>query len=89
MSYETNFPSLSSHNNENHAAVIISKVLPDLSNPTKRRQALEQVCGHESILSVKPVGDKMTVSIDKTATPEFCVSVQSVLPSSIVKMKAK
>ena len=47
VSYETNFPSLSSRNDENHATVIISKVSPDLSNPTKRRQALEQVCGHE------------------------------------------
>ena len=40
VSYETNFPSLSSRNDENHSTVIISKVSPDLSNPTKRRQAL-------------------------------------------------
>ncbi|KAK2727313.1 hypothetical protein QYM36_007968, partial [Artemia franciscana] len=89
VSYETNFPSLSSCNDENHATVIISKVLRDLSNPTKHRQALEQVRGHESILSVKPVDDKMIVSIDKTTAPEFCVSAQSVIHSSIVKMKAK
>ena len=40
-------------------------------------------------MSVKPVGDKMIASIDKTTAPEFCVSAQSVLPSSIVKMKSK
>ncbi|KAK2714745.1 hypothetical protein QYM36_009085, partial [Artemia franciscana] len=89
VSYKTNFPSLSSHSNENHATGIIFKVPSDLSNPTKRRQVLEQVCGHESILSVKPVGDKIIASIAKTTAPESCVSAQSVLPSPIVKMKAK
>ncbi|KAK2709770.1 hypothetical protein QYM36_013442 [Artemia franciscana] len=89
VSYDTNFPSLWYRNHENHGTVVISEVLPNLINPTKRRQALEQVYGHESVLSVKPVVDKMIVSIDKTSVPEFCVSAQSVLPSSIAKMKAK
>ncbi|KAK2718671.1 hypothetical protein QYM36_005865 [Artemia franciscana] len=89
VSYETNFTSFSSRNDENHATVIIFNVSWDLSNPTKRRQVLEQVCGHELIMSVRPVGDKMIVSIDKTAAPEFCVSAQSVLSYSIGKMKAK
>ena len=87
VSYETNLKSLSSRNNENHATVIISKILPNLSNPTKRRQAQEQVWGHESILLVKPINEKMIVSIDKTPAPEFCVPAQSVivLPSRTAK----
>ena len=46
-SYEANFPSLSSRNNENYA-----KDPPDQSNPTKRSQALERCPG---VLYLGPV----------------------------------
>lgn len=83
-SYDLNFPSLPSASfkpnvNTSITTVVISGISPELNNPVKRRDAIDQIKGHQAIHSIKPSGNKLLVQIDPVAAKDFCDAVPNVL----------
>lgn len=89
--YQLNFPQLPKPSPviNTYTTVIVSKVPSDLSDPIKRKSVLDQIAGHELVCSVKPVKDRWYVNIDKSATEDFCTSVQNFITGATVKVRSK
>jgi hypothetical protein len=64
-------------------------VPPNVNNPAKRKELIEKIHGHESVVNLRPVGDKLVVKIDDLAAKDFCKSVSSVLNNSKPKLMEK
>ena len=75
--YELNHPQQPKPTNpDSHATVVVSDYpLPTLSDPIKRKVVIDQIKGHESITSIRPVRDKLIINIDKSVAEDFRLSV--------------
>ena len=86
-SYDMNVPSppnLCPHRSQNPMTVAISNFPSGLNDSAK--QAIDQVCGHKAVHSIKPSGAKLLVRIDKIAPKNFCGASPGVLKNSHVKV---
>ena len=89
--YELSFPQLPKPASVlySHATVIVSKVLDALSDPLKRKAAINQITGHELVRSVKPINDKWYINMDKSATEDFCLSIHNIISGTTTKVVSK
>ena len=89
--YELSFPQLPKPASvlDLHATVIVSKVPDALSDPHKRKAAIDQITGHELIRSVKPINDKWYINMDKSATEDFCSSIHNIISGTTTKAVSK
>ena len=66
---------------DNHSTIVVSKLPPSIRDPTSRKDFIDQLSGHDSVASIRPVGDKLFVNIEKIgkigSVPRCCFKCRS------------
>ena len=71
---------------DSHAIIVVSNLPPTLSDPIRRKTMIDQINGHESIISIRPVGDKLIINIDKSVAENFGSTVTRAITGSSTKV---
>ena len=88
--YELNYPQLPKPAiPDSHATIVVSNLPSTLSDPIKQKDLIDQIDGHESITSIRPVRDKLFINIDKSVAEDFRLSVTSAFTGSSAKVLTK
>ena len=89
--YSLNYPQLPKPigSNRQSTTIVVSQVPSHLSDPIKRKDAIDKISGHELVSSIRPVHDKWYVNIDKSAAEDFRASVPVILAGTSTKEISK
>ena len=88
--YELNCPQLPKPAiPDSHATIFVSNLPPTLSDPIKRKTMIDQINGYELITSIRPVGDKLIINIDKSVAENFRSSKTRAITGSSAKVQTK
>ena len=71
---------------DSDATVIVSIMQDALSDPFKRKAAIDLITGHEIVRIVKPINDKLDFNMDKFDTKNFFSSIQNVISGATTKV---
>ena len=85
--YSLNYPQLPKPigSNRQSTTFVVSQVQYHLSDPIKRKDAIDKISGHELVSTIRPVHDKWYVNINKSAAGDFRASVPVILAGTSTK----